>query len=286
MLLATDSSSEIAYDTHYRSFFQLVWGCLVTIFACVWVSVHPNVPTPPPAYPTRADPDGGDPRPTKDVEAIATPTRSMFALRWRQLRWWAFDSRTMLHAKFKLMFMALIAPELIFAFAGRQFLVATYFSQHYKISRTHGFFISMGGFLGKDDRPLVTKSQLDKYSKSLKAIDEEEIVDRSKGDALSKGVALLQGLWFVFHCIARRLQNLPFTALEVTTVAFVAVNVSVYGLWWSKPLQVRCPMRLVPDEELPDTPDDVSVIRVGRRINHGSTGQKATLRVRLLLLVL
>ncbi|KAF7369906.1 hypothetical protein MSAN_00620100 [Mycena sanguinolenta] len=29
-----------------RTLFSVVWGCLATIFACTWVSVHPNVPPP------------------------------------------------------------------------------------------------------------------------------------------------------------------------------------------------------------------------------------------------
>lgn len=29
-----------------RTLFDIVWGCLATIFACTWVSVHPNVPPP------------------------------------------------------------------------------------------------------------------------------------------------------------------------------------------------------------------------------------------------
>ncbi|KAJ7700433.1 kinase-like domain-containing protein [Mycena rosella] len=29
-----------------RKLFDIIWGCLTTIFACTWVSVHPNVPPP------------------------------------------------------------------------------------------------------------------------------------------------------------------------------------------------------------------------------------------------
>ncbi|KAJ7919457.1 hypothetical protein B0H13DRAFT_244967 [Mycena leptocephala] len=29
-----------------RTFFGIVSGCLATVFACTWVSVHPNVPPP------------------------------------------------------------------------------------------------------------------------------------------------------------------------------------------------------------------------------------------------
>ena len=32
--------------THCRSIWNIVWSCLVTIFSCTWVAVHPNVPCP------------------------------------------------------------------------------------------------------------------------------------------------------------------------------------------------------------------------------------------------
>ena len=30
--------------THCRTIWSIVWSCLVTIFSCTWVAVHPNVP--------------------------------------------------------------------------------------------------------------------------------------------------------------------------------------------------------------------------------------------------
>ena len=29
-----------------RSIWNILWSCLATIFACSWVSVHPNIPSP------------------------------------------------------------------------------------------------------------------------------------------------------------------------------------------------------------------------------------------------
>ena len=29
---------------HCRSIWNIVWSCLVTIFSCTWVTIHPNVP--------------------------------------------------------------------------------------------------------------------------------------------------------------------------------------------------------------------------------------------------
>ena len=32
--------------THCRTIWNIVWSCVVTIFSCTWVAVHPNVPCP------------------------------------------------------------------------------------------------------------------------------------------------------------------------------------------------------------------------------------------------
>ncbi|KAF9439504.1 hypothetical protein P691DRAFT_648756, partial [Macrolepiota fuliginosa MF-IS2] len=29
-----------------RTIWDIVWSCLATIFACTWVAVHPNIPSP------------------------------------------------------------------------------------------------------------------------------------------------------------------------------------------------------------------------------------------------
>ena len=31
---------------HCRSIWNIIWSCLVTIFSCTWVAVHPNIPCP------------------------------------------------------------------------------------------------------------------------------------------------------------------------------------------------------------------------------------------------
>ena len=32
--------------THCRTIWNIVWSCVVTIFSCTWVAIHPNVPCP------------------------------------------------------------------------------------------------------------------------------------------------------------------------------------------------------------------------------------------------
>ncbi|KAJ7130439.1 hypothetical protein C8R44DRAFT_731962 [Mycena epipterygia] len=201
-----DSFDEISS----RRRFDIIWGCLTTIFACTWVSVHPNVPP---------------------------PDRSRLALLLRRM---------------KMMLIAVIAPELIVGFAARQLLASRRFSKGgFSITSTHGFFISMGGFVSGDGHPIATLKQLDnsEYIAAIGKVKPEDIRDKSKGDALSKGVALIQGLWFTAQCIARASQRLPVTELEVATLAFAVVSIFMWLLWWSKPLDVEQPILVGPADQ-------------------------------------
>ena len=72
----------------------------------------------------------------------------------------------------------------------------------------------------------------------------EEIEDRSKADGFSKTIALGQTSWFVAQCFARRAQHLDLTPVELLTLSLAVLNGVMYFLWWHKPLDVRCPVRV------------------------------------------
>ena len=67
-------------------------------------------------------------------------------------------------------------------------------------------------------------------------LTEDEISDRSKGDGLSKLIFVLQSSWFIMQCIARHIQGLDLTQLELTTLAMASLNAITILLWWKKPL--------------------------------------------------
>ncbi|KAJ7257597.1 hypothetical protein C8J57DRAFT_1027823, partial [Mycena rebaudengoi] len=187
-----------------RKLFDIIWGCFVTIFACTWVSVHPNVPP---------------------------PNQGPLTLLWRRL---------------KMMLIAIIAPEVMVGFAARQFFTSRWYANEHKISKTHGFFISMGGFVSHvGHHPVTTPDAVHKYLDAIRAVDVEDIKDKSKGDALSKGSAFAQGAWFMTQCFARLAQNLPVSELEIATLAFAVVNVFIWLLWWNKPLDVQRPIMVM-----------------------------------------
>ncbi|KAJ7145176.1 hypothetical protein C8R43DRAFT_953608 [Mycena crocata] len=203
----------------HRQLFDIVWSCLATVFACIWISVHPNVPP---------------------------PDQSWLALFWHKLR---------------IMLIAAIAPEVLACFAARQYFAAGWFSKKLGVSKMHGFFVSMGGFVSPDGHPIATKTQLDHplvgaaYSSAIQAVKVQEILGRSKGDTLSKAIALVQTLWFVAQYLARIHQGLVITEIEVATLGFAMVNVFIWLLWWSKPLDVCLPIVVGPALEIPPGQD-------------------------------
>ena len=251
---------------HCRTIWNIVWGCVVTIFSCTWVAVHPNVPCP-----KKREANGWIER------YIRNPLLSF------------------VEHRLPLFICALLVPEYVLAWSIRQFLVARKIAKgeielcvkYLSIaiilsksllergwSKTHGFFIIMGGFhlfehrpiktsnndefkLHDDDVPLRPLAARDLYGDdtyqsirvdidftSFTVPTEEEIKDKGKSDWLAKSLVLLQTSWFVMQCIARAIEHLPITHLEIVTLAYAAMNFVIYIFWWNKPLNVNRPVRV------------------------------------------
>lgn len=87
---------------------------------------------------------------------------------------------------------------------------------------------------------------------------EAELQAWSRGDWLSKSIAVAQTLWFIVQCSARRQQHLAITQLEVMTLAYTVMTVAMYVVWWQKPQNVGCPVRIPgegKDMEQPEVKD-------------------------------
>ncbi|KAG1845665.1 hypothetical protein F4604DRAFT_1662517 [Suillus subluteus] len=129
--------------------------------------------------------------------------------------------------------------------------IKVYFSEQsedHTWTQTHSFFVLMGGFmLYVDGKPYHTLRP-DYILKLIRegyidapTLTAEQIHDRSKGDAISKGLVVLQVGWFVMQLITRVIYNLEITLLEVGTFAFAVLNFLTYAMWWNKPLNVQFP---------------------------------------------
>ena len=84
------STSVCICPADQRSLWDILWSCLATIFACSWVSIHPNIPSP------------------------------------NESSWRTFLRRL------ELMFWAVIAPEMLIAWAFRQWSGACHLEKFYK----------------------------------------------------------------------------------------------------------------------------------------------------------
>ncbi|KAG1721793.1 hypothetical protein EDB19DRAFT_1646207 [Suillus lakei] len=193
-----DVSNTPSYS-YTRSLWNIIWSCCLTIFACTWTAIHPNIPG-------------------MNEGKVAKLTRRML-----------------------LMVPAIIAPELMITWATRQFFSAQW-------TLTHGFFAWTGGFMlyvNGEPRATLTPDELLRFVCAglvdMPVITEAEIEDRSKDDGLSKGVAILQLVWFVTQLIARYVQKLPMTLLEIDTLSIAALTCICYVLWWKKPKDVGLP---------------------------------------------
>ncbi|KZP02987.1 hypothetical protein FIBSPDRAFT_674985, partial [Athelia psychrophila] len=202
-----------------RTLSAIVYGCLATVFACVWVAVHPNIPRVP-------DPAKG----------------------WRH--WLPIWIRTQIHSALATI-VGLILPEMIVFLSSQQWSNARQVARdlneasHKRLAwtTTHGFWVIMGGFQYVDgDTRLhpLSRDDVERHVKdgTLEAPLEADIWALSKGGSFAKVCALLQTLWFVAQCGARAKEQLPFAQLEIMTLAYTLMTMAMYGFWWKKPLRV------------------------------------------------
>ena len=201
-----------------RTVWNIIWSCFATLFACTWTAVHPNIPAP------------------------------------EDSQWKILGRRLMIMA------CVLLAPEMVIVWAARQHRDAGLLVKEFQAkgrpswTKTHAFFLIMGGFtLHAQGEPLrvLDWDDLEELARAGRIdwpdITEEQIKDKSKGDYLSKSIAILQSTWFIVQFFARAASKLSITQLEVATLAFCPLTAVIYFLWWNKPLDVRCsvPVHLV-----------------------------------------
>ncbi|KAF9078264.1 hypothetical protein BDP27DRAFT_1309318 [Rhodocollybia butyracea] len=228
-LAARDSTPDTCTDIHCRTTLQIIWSCISVLIACTWVSIHANIPIP------------------------------------NERRWRVFAERIFL------MGVTLIAPEMMVFWACRDWYSARALAQRFKLhgwTTTHAFFALMGGFALYDDEKMVcvlrvmplhisdsegkkiqrfldsdspasSESELDvrsllAYASLIGQINKDEIDHHSHSDGFSKLITVSQTTWLVIQLLARGIQRLEATELEIMTTAFAFINLLLYFFWWYK----------------------------------------------------
>ncbi|PMD52698.1 uncharacterized protein K444DRAFT_668383 [Hyaloscypha bicolor E] len=195
---------------NHRGTIDIIWACLLLIFISTWTVLHINLPA---------------------------PGESYWSIQLRKARWSAF---------------LLYAPEVMTMIAACQRASArtsvenmhALGAKHWTV--VHGLFAESGGFvLHSPDMPpfpinnraiyyLAGKSYIE-----VPSVTKDEIQDHSKKDRVAKVVAIVQGTYMIAQCIARAIQHMQISNLELVTVAFVGCTCVTFFLWIDKPCGVE-----------------------------------------------
>ncbi|KAG7006666.1 hypothetical protein G7Y79_00013g034380 [Physcia stellaris] len=225
-------------DPNRRGTSGILSSCIITMVLCVWTALHLNLPH------------------------HSHAKQKWYAKRhsWRKFGW---------------LVLTLLAPEFAVYTAWFQYREARKVKNlgisvrnevsvydpgagpDKKWSMVHAFYAVMGGFVidvgdgasflpGQRRRMTLTVNGIEfiarRYPQLLPGVQEEDIEDRSKADALAKLVVCVQAAWFMTQCIGRIASGLPITLLELNVFGHSVCALVIYLFWWSKPLDVRQPM--------------------------------------------
>ncbi|KAM5350395.1 hypothetical protein ACJ41O_006900 [Fusarium nematophilum] len=193
-----------------RGTYDIILTCLITTFLCCWSSVYPNIPGP-------------------DDSA-----------------WAAFRD------KLGLACLGLLGPDFIIVLAigqrsSARRSVRKFHAVGYKQwTMTHAFFADMGGFVLKApdlSRPLPLNAEqlfylVRNHYVQLPSTTRDELKDRDKSDGLARFLILCQVIWFIVNLIARAVEGLFITTMELTTLSFVVILFGTAWCWKDKPSDV------------------------------------------------
>ncbi|KAG2356471.1 hypothetical protein BDR07DRAFT_1364145, partial [Suillus spraguei] len=256
-----------------RTLWDIVSSCGLTLFACTWTAVHPDIP-----YMDQWAIGNAFRRLILMIVAFILPEAivTLAALQFISARQVAKDFNNVFgtqRTRHRAMWQN--PSELAVTLLGD--IPISNRGSSAKWTLTHGFFAQMGGFVLYVDgelRATLTPEELLQFvcegSVEMPVITKADIEDRSKGDILSKCIAILQIVWFLIQLIARYTQNLPATLLEIDTLGVAALTCISYGLWLRKPKDVGRPYIVHWNSEVTAPPpgkslDDDRFISVVRR---------------------
>ncbi|KAF9555618.1 hypothetical protein CPC08DRAFT_820979 [Agrocybe pediades] len=237
-----------------RQRIQIIWTCVATILAASWVSVHPNIPNAKESWIKKI---------LLRIElmlwAILTPELIIF---WAMRQWHGARRMEKLFSELQRLDTEIYQLRHLRESKDEELTPL----RKFKWTKTHGFFLQMGGFMlheeGREDRVLELQPFLENYRQlDLSGVTEARINDHSKADWFAKGLALLQMFWFIAQCIARFFdKSLVLTELELATAALALLSLVMYFLWWNKPFNVGVPITIsfLPAGKDPQSKDDAN----------------------------
>jgi hypothetical protein len=195
-----------------RGTLDIVWSCVSTLFICLWSMLHLNLPS------------------RKDT---------FWNIFWRKARW---------------LLLGILAPEVPMLFACGQWASAKRSVEEMRTlgfdeeewSLEHAYNADSGGFelrtIDREAIPITAKQVhylIENNIITLPRITKKEIWDKSNADKVAKFLACFQTAWLTTQTIARAIQHLAITPLELSSIALALTSLTTLWYWLQKPLDVE-----------------------------------------------
>jgi hypothetical protein len=153
------------------------------------------------------------------------------------------------------MALGILGPEFPLTYAAgqwsraKQSVVAFKTYNHEDWHMRQAFFADMGGFVfhARDGEPFpLNATQLHwlvvNNFVEYPTITRREIWDKSKQDTFTKVVTAFQISYLIIQCVARAIQHLAITTLELNALAIVVCSLMTSCFWLHKPADVQIPI--------------------------------------------
>lgn len=161
--------------------------------------------------------------------------------------------------------LGILGPEFPLTYAAGQWSRAKHSVEAFRASgyddwhMRQAFFADMGGFVfhARDSKPFpLNATQLhwlviNKFVE-YPAITHKEVWDKSRQDTFTKVIAAFQIGYLIVQCIARAIQDLAITTLELNALAIVVCSLMTSYVWLHKPADVQTPVHIHSSYSLAD----------------------------------
>jgi hypothetical protein len=203
-----------------RSIWSILWSCVFTLVACVWLSVHPNMPCPTEGWIRKTSRRMG----LVLLAIIAPEYIAFFALKQRSRAQRILELPDGMCHVFSHQIKSLTSDRSA--------------PPHWELP--HGFFAVMGGFMSSDSIGRLFPAVPGWNSMTFSDFEWGEmtaadIADKGKGDFLLTLLVVLQVLWFILGLVSRAASGLAISQFEVITCGYILSACITYIAWWHKP---------------------------------------------------
>ncbi|CEJ55982.1 hypothetical protein PMG11_02209 [Penicillium brasilianum] len=235
-------------DGNSRSAWDILWACLSTIFACTWTLLHMDVP----------------PRNTSVAKCTSSKMRMWVLtilapeLTFLRATGQLADARTLqkvCNKAQKTRDTDSSEPNIWLSQRARP-LEQVEILDHVDLHPVHTewtlrqcFCVIAGGLVLQTQDEWIYTIQPRDMKRLIQAdvvhcsdFRDQDIEDRAKTDSFAKFVTVLQSTWFLGNVVARWGYDLPVSPIELSTIAYVACAILIYGVWWYKPKDMGTPI--------------------------------------------